>query len=87
MPPRKRVNADDDLIKELADPMLEFQGFLKKGDLLNLVISGQVLQHVELLDIDKDYLKIRSNMNMAPFTEITLIPHLAVERIGLCGQR
>ncbi len=87
MPPRKKISMDDDLIKEMSDPMLEFQGFLKKGDLLNVVVSNQMFKYVELLDLVKDYLKIRTNHQSTPFTEVTLIPHVAVEWIGLCGQR
>lgn len=63
------------------------KSFLEIGMLVNLVSGGRTLQNYEVLDFDDTYVKFRGSMQVAPQTEIVLIPHDKIEAIGLVGVR
>lgn len=63
------------------------EGFLRKGQLVHLVLNGRTLQYREVLDFDDRFLKIRSDIQVAPQTEIVLIPWSQVEALGLTDER
>lgn len=60
---------------------------LKIGDLVHLVAGGRTLQNYEVLDMDDTYLKLRANVQIAPQTEVVLVPHAKVEMLGLPNAR
>ncbi len=75
MPPAKRTETSTT------------DGFLQKGQLVHLVLNGRTLQYREILDWDDKFLKIRSDMSVAPQTEIVLIPWPQIEALGLTDER
>lgn len=63
------------------------EGFLKIGDLINIVNNGRTYQNYEVLGVDDNYLKVRADMSVAPQTEVVLFPHAQIEAIGLVNER
>lgn len=63
------------------------EGFLRKGQLVHLGLNGRTLQNREILDWDDKFLKIRSDISVAPQTEIVLLPWAQIEAIGLTDER
>lgn len=61
--------------------------FLRIGQLVHLVSSGRTFQYREILDMDQHFLKIRSDVSVAPQTEIVLIPWSQIEAIGITDER
>ena len=74
MPPAKRET-------------IEPAGMLRKGQLVHLILNGRTLQHREVLDWDDRFLKIRSDVSVAPQTEIVLIPWGQIEALGITDER
>lgn len=68
-------------------PPVKKESLLEVGQLCNLVIGGRTLQNYELLGQDENYLKFRANVQVAPQTEIVLLPRTSIEVIGLVGVR
>lgn len=62
-------------------------GLLRKGQLVHLILNGRTLQFREVLDWDDRFLKIRSDIQVAPQTEIVLIPWGQIEALGLTDER
>lgn len=60
---------------------------LKIGALVNLVANGRTLEGYEVLDMDENFVKFRGNLQVAPQTEIVLIPHAKIEALGLRDER
>jgi hypothetical protein len=54
---------------------------------VNIVLSGRTIQYREILGWDEHFLKIRSDVTIAPQTEIVLIPFGQIEAIGLTDER
>jgi len=75
MPPAKRTETTNT------------DGLLRKGQLVHLILNGRTLQYREVLDWDDRFLKIRSDMSVAPQTEIVLIPWGQIEALGLTDER
>jgi len=65
----------------------EPEGFLKVGDLVNIVSRGRTLQSYEILGFDENYLKVRGDITVAPQTEVVLLPHAQIEALGLINER
>jgi len=57
------------------------------GMIVNVVTGGRTLTGYEVLGVDKDFIKFRGNMQVAPQTEIVLIPFARVEAIGITDER
>lgn len=74
MPPAKRQTAEP-------------EGLLRVGTLVNLVAGGRTLENYEVLDMDDKFVKFRANPQVAPMTEVVLIPHGKIEMMGLPGER
>jgi len=60
---------------------------LKTGALVNLVSGGRTLENYEVLAIDDKFIKFRGNVQVAPQTEIVLIPYAKIEALGLRNER
>lgn len=63
------------------------EGLLKKGALVNLVAGGRTLTDYEVLDFDENFVKFRGSINVAPQTELVLIPWQKIEALGLRDER
>lgn len=91
MPPRKRVeNAprpDESLEPTVIAEVEETVPMIRKGQLVHLILNGRTLQFREILDWDDRFLKIRSDVTVAPQTEIVLIPWGQIESLGLTDER
>lgn len=74
MPPAKRQTAEPD-------------GLLRVGMLVNLVSGGRTLENYEILDMDDKFVKFRANPQVAPMTEVVLVPHEKIEMLGLPRER
>lgn len=86
MPPRKRIETDEPtaMVNPDWNPP---QPLLRRGQLVHLILNGRTLQYREILDWDDRFLKIRSDLSVAPQTEIVLIPWNQVEALGLTDER
>ncbi len=60
---------------------------LKIGALVNLVSGGRTLENYEVLDMDESFVKFRGNAQIAPQTEIVLVPIAKIEALGLRNER
>jgi hypothetical protein len=60
---------------------------LTVGMLVHLVSGGRTLQNYEVLDMDENYVKLRANAQIAPQTDVILVPHGKIEMLGLPGER
>ena len=85
MPPRQKTNVEPKPEDFFPPPVAP--SFLEVGMLVNLVSGGRTLPNYEVLDFDATYLKVRGSVQIAPQTEIVLIPHAQIEAIGLVGVR
>lgn len=65
----------------------EASSFLRVGQLVNIVEGGRTLVNREILGWDDRFLKIRSDVTVAPQTEVVLIPWTQVGSIGLTDER
>lgn len=74
MPPAKRQIAEQ-------------PGLLKIGTLVHLVSGGRTLENYEVLDMDDRFVKLRANLQIAPMTEVVLVPYEKIEILGLPGER
>jgi len=54
--------------------------------LVHLVSGGRTLQNYEVLDWDDKFIKFRGSEQIAPQTQIVLIPQGQIEAIGLVGE-
>jgi hypothetical protein len=79
MPPRQKISHVPDVAPQ--------DGLLKIGALVNLVSGGRTLTDYEVLDFDSNFVKFRGNIQVAPQTEIVLIPWAQIEALGLRGER
>ena len=70
MPPAKRTAPHQ-------EPML------KVGDLVHLVSGGRTLTNYEVLDFDDRLVKFSANPQVAPQTDVILIPWNSIEVMGL----
>lgn len=59
---------------------------LKIGALVNLEKGGRTLQNYEVLEIDDTWIKFRGSEQIAPQTEIVLIPIAKIDALGLVGE-
>jgi hypothetical protein len=62
-------------------------GLLQIGMLVHLVSGGRTLENYEVLDMDDRFVKFRANAQVAPQTEVILIPFEKIEVMGLPGER
>ncbi len=62
-------------------------GLLQLGMLVHIVTGGRTLQDYEVLDMDDRFVKLRANAQVAPQTEVILIPYEKIEVLGLPGER
>jgi hypothetical protein len=58
-------------------------GLLQIGDLVHLVSGGRTLTNYEVLDMDDRFLKLSANIQVAPQTNVILIPWSSIEVLGL----
>lgn len=63
------------------------QPMLKVGDIVHVVSGGRTLQNYMVLDFDDKLIKFRGNVQVAPQTEIVLIPWDKVDAFGLPNER
>lgn len=92
MPPRKRVNDDAVIAMDEPQDLTYFTGdtprpFLREGMIVNVVTGGRTLTGYEVLGMDANFIKFRGNMQVAPQTEIVLIPFARLEAIGITDER
>ena len=85
MPPTKKISTEPKPSDFFPPPVAP--SFLEVGMLVNLVSGGRTLPNYEILDFDATYLKVRGSLQVAPQTEIVLIPHAQIAVIGLVGVR
>lgn len=78
MPPAKRA----EMKTEAPD-----WGFLREGMIVNVVTGGRTLTGYEVLGVDANFVKFRGNIQVAPQTEIVLIPFQRIEALGLTDER
>lgn len=83
MPPIKRAAE----AATVSAPVPAPAQFLEKGMLVNIVLGGRTLTGYEVLGADGHFIKFRANINVAPQTEIVLIPFVQIEAIGLLNER
>lgn len=82
MPPRQKNDTPSH-----APAVAPQAGLLKIGALVNIVAGGRTLPNYEVLDFDEHFIKFRGSLQVAPQTEIVLIPWAQVEALGLVGER
>lgn len=80
MPPRQKASTE-----EPVSPCTH--ELLSKHQLVHLVVNGRTLQFREILDWDDKFLKVRSDVHVAPQTEIALYPWHSIEAIGITDER
>ena len=72
----------------VAKPKLAEQpGLLKIGMFVNIVSGGRTLENYEVLDMDDRFVKFRANIQVAPMTEVVLVPYEKIEILGLPRER
>jgi len=59
------------------------ESLLKVGDLVHLVSGGRTLTNYEVLAMDDRFLKLSANPQIAPQTDVILVPWGALEVLGL----
>lgn len=82
MPPRQKTEPKP----EDFFPPVPQNSFLRVGMLVHLVSGGRTLQNYEVLDWDDKFIKFRGSEQIAPQTQIVLIPQGQIEAIGLVGE-
>jgi hypothetical protein len=61
-------------------------GLLKIGELVNLSVGGRTLLNREVLDFDQRFIKVTSDVTVAPQTKVALYPFTSIESIGLVNE-
>lgn len=87
MPPRKRTEPIAEVLEESKLIPESKTSFLREGQIVHIILGGRTIQYREILGWDDHFLKIRSDVSVAPQTEIILIPFAQIEAIGLTDER
>lgn len=81
MPPAKKT-----AVPSHSPAIAPQNGLLKIGELVNLSVGGRTLLNREVLDFDNQFIKVTSDVTVAPQTKVAMYPFTAIEAIGLVNE-